>query len=106
MSHSTVNTTLTPNRRPRLVENGTYAAFARRIVAAHGRRIATGDVEGLADLVRLADVVEHATRTAVAGLRACGYSWADIAAPLGITRQAAQQRWATHEDTPQRTVNH
>ncbi len=26
-------------------------------------------------------------------LRGIGYSWADIALRLGITRQAAQQRW-------------
>jgi hypothetical protein len=56
------------------VENDDYGAFARRIVAAHGRRIAAGDV-------------------AVAGLRRVGYSWAEIASRLGITRQAAQQRW-------------
>ncbi len=27
------------------------------------------------------------------GLRGFGYSWAEIATRLGITRQAAQQRW-------------
>jgi biotin operon repressor len=32
---------------------------------------------------------------AVKGLRACGYSWAKIGARLGISRQAAQQRWGT-----------
>jgi hypothetical protein len=26
-------------------------------------------------------------------LRACGYSWAEIGSRLGITRQAAHQRW-------------
>ncbi len=30
---------------------------------------------------------------AVTGLRAFGYSWAEIGSRLGITRQAAQQRW-------------
>jgi len=30
---------------------------------------------------------------AVKGLRARGYSWAEIGSRLGITRQAAQQRW-------------
>ena len=30
---------------------------------------------------------------AVKGLRAHGYSWAEIGARLGISRQAAQQRW-------------
>jgi hypothetical protein len=75
------------------VENDDYAAFTRRIVAAHGRRIAAGDVEGLADLIALGTEIERATATAVAGLRAFGYSWAEIASRLGITRQAAQQRW-------------
>jgi hypothetical protein len=25
----------------------------------------------------------------------CGYSWTEISSRLGITRQAAQQRWGT-----------
>jgi hypothetical protein len=91
---NSVNRALTRNRRTRArVENDDYAAFARRIVAAHGRRIAAGDVERLRDLVALAEEVDHATTVAVAGLRRVGYSWAEIANRLGITRQAAQQRW-------------
>ena len=91
---NSVNRALTRNRRTRArVENDDYAAFARRIVAAHGRRIAAGDVERLRDLVALAEEVDHATDTAVAGLRRVGYSWTEIANRLGITRQAAQQRW-------------
>src|SRR5690606_37403418 len=39
-----VNTGLTGDRRRRLVDNDVYAAFARRVIAAYGRRIATGDV--------------------------------------------------------------
>src|SRR5882757_584765 len=89
-----VNPALTRNRRSRArVENDDYGAFVRRIVAAHGRRIASGDVECLRDLVALADEVDRATDVAVAGLRRVGYSWAEIASRLGITRQAAQQRW-------------
>jgi len=94
---SSVNRALTRNRRARArVENDDYAAFARRIVAAHGRRIAAGDVERLRDLVALADEVDRATTVAVAGLRRAGYSWTEIATRLGITRQAAQQRWASN----------
>ena len=78
------------------MENDDYAAFARRIVAGHGRRIAAGDVERLRDLVALAEEVDHATATVVAGLRRVGYSWAEIATRLGITRQAAQQRWGAY----------
>ena len=33
------------------------------------------------------------SRQAITGLRQYGYSWADIALRLGITRQGAQQRW-------------
>lgn len=83
-------------RRPRrraTVENTDYAAFAARVIRAHARRIADGDVEGLADLLALREELEAATATAVTGLRGFGYSWGDIAARLGTTRQAAQQRW-------------
>jgi hypothetical protein len=35
------------------VQNTDYAAFAARVIRAHGRRIADGDVEGLAELLAL-----------------------------------------------------
>jgi hypothetical protein len=88
-----VNRGLTAERRREPIDNDTYAAFTRRILAAHGRRIATGDIDGLANLAALAEDVERATHTAVTGLREFGYSWAEIAIRLGITRQAAHQRW-------------
>jgi hypothetical protein len=101
MKKNTVNPALTPDRVTRpprqrrrdVIENDAYAAFARRIIRAHGRRIATGDVEALADLVRLSLDVDDAIHAAVTGLRAFGYSWAEIGTRLGITRQAAQQRF-------------
>jgi hypothetical protein len=94
---NTVNRALTANRRSRArVENDDYATFARRIVAAHGRRIAAGDVERLRDLVTLAEEVDQATTVAVTGLRRVGYSWTEIATRLSITRQAAQQRWGAN----------
>ena len=49
-------------------------------------------------MARLAFDLEDATRQAITGLRASGYSWADIAMRLGITRQGAQQRWADRKD--------
>jgi hypothetical protein len=82
-----------PPRRRNVVENDEYAAFARRIIRAYAKRVATGDVEALADMVALAAILDDAIGHAVTGLRGHGYSWADIAARLGITRQAAQQRW-------------
>lgn len=89
-----VNTALTPKRRTRPpVENHDYAAFTRRVLRAHARRIADGDVEGLIELSALERELAQALHTAITGLRAVGYSWADVALRLGITRQAAQQRW-------------
>jgi hypothetical protein len=93
VSKNTVNPSLTANRRRLVVENDEYAAFARRIVRAYSRRVATGDIEALTDMLRLANDVETAIRSAITGLRDFGYSWADIGARLGISRQAAQQRW-------------
>jgi len=41
----------------------------------------------------LATKLDEAIGQAVSGLRKAGYSWVEIAARLGVTRQAAQQRW-------------
>src|SRR5690349_15246831 len=89
---------LTPKRRYRVVENDEYAAFLRRVIAAYSRRVAAGDIEAITAMARLADDLEDATRQAITGLRSSGYSWADIALRLGITRQGAQQRWADTKD--------
>jgi hypothetical protein len=77
-----------------MVENPAYAPFSRRVIAAAGRRVAAGDAEALPELLALATAVEEAIGQAVPGLRDVGYSWTEIAAPLGVTRQAAHQRWA------------
>jgi ribosomal protein S20 len=91
----TVKTTLTLKRRRRLVENDQYAAFVRRVLRACARRIADGDVEALTRMTDLASEIDTAIGQAVIGLRGSGYSWAEIGSRLGITRQAAQQRWGT-----------
>jgi hypothetical protein len=76
-----------------LVENDEYARFVRRVMRAYARRVADGDVDALADMTGLADELDEAIGQAVTGLRKAGYSWAEIAARLGVSRQAAQQRW-------------
>jgi hypothetical protein len=90
-----VKARLTLKRPRRPVENDEYAAFARRVLRAYSRRIAAGDIDALADMADLAAEIDTATGQAVAGLRARGYSWAEIGTRLGITRQAAQQRWGS-----------
>jgi len=89
----TVNHPLTRARRRNVVENDEFGAFVRRVIRAYGRRIAGGDVEALRHLLALNAEIEQATDNAVEGLRDSGYSWGEIAGRLGVTRQAAHQRW-------------
>ncbi len=91
--HNGVKARLTAKQRSRPVDNDEYAAFARRVLRAYSRRIAAGDIDALTGMADLSAEVESAMIQAVTGLRQQGYSWADIGTRLGITRQAAQQRW-------------
>ena len=82
-----------------MVENDEYAAFARRVLRAYARRVADGDVEALTLMLGLSAEIDDAIAQAVQGLRGFGYSWAEIGSRLGITRQAAQQRWGAQAMT-------
>ena len=44
-------------------------------------------------MLSLSGEIDTTIGQAVKGLREFGYSWAEIGSRLGITRQAAQQRW-------------
>jgi ribosomal protein S20 len=94
---SSVKAGLTPKRRRRRAENDEYASFIRRVIRAHAKRVAAGDIDALADMTGLATELDEAIAQAVIGLRKAGYSWADIAARLGVSRQAAQQRWGQRQ---------
>jgi hypothetical protein len=89
-----VNRQMTRRRRRPIVENDEYAAFARRVLRAYARRISKGDIDSFAQMAAIAAEMDDILRQAVAGLRAAGSSWADIAARTGTTRQAAWKRWA------------
>ena len=84
---------LSPKRRRRTVENDEYGEFIRRILRAYSRRVADGDIDALSLMTRLADELDDAIAQAVKGMRAQSYSWTEIGDRLGITRQAARQRW-------------
>ncbi len=89
----TVNRPLTVVRRRRVVENDEYTAFLRRALRALARRVCGGDIDAITDMTQLSAELDNAIRTAVTGLRERGYSWTEIGLRLGVTRQAAQQRW-------------
>jgi hypothetical protein len=46
-------------------------------------------------MAAVADEIDTSIQDAITGLRTTGYSWADIALRLNVTRQAAQQRWGS-----------
>lgn len=94
-------------RRRREREIPDYAAFARRAVRAYGRRVADADPEDLVELVALAGVLDAAVDEAVRGLRRRDgrqASWSEIGRALGITRQAAQQRYSEPSPARPRTM--
>lgn len=83
------------NARGKEYGNDEFAAFGRRIVRAFTRRVAGGDVEGLAALAQLAADAETALGEAARALvEQEGYSWADVARVLGTSRQNAHKRFA------------
>jgi len=88
---------LTGKVRKPMTESGEFGAFARRILRALGRRVADRDIEALADLAALQTELDTVMQAAVDRLRSDeggGYSYTDVARVLGITRQAAQQRFS------------
>lgn len=67
---------------------------AQRELRALVREVGSNDPEALAELVGLAEWLRHEGLPAAAGEQvARGYSWADVARPLGISRQAAWARF-------------
>lgn len=76
-------------------DHSDYIAFTRRILRAMSRRIASADPDDLGEMLALRDELDEAIVRAVAGLRETGYSWGEIAAATGTTRQAAFARWAS-----------
>lgn len=82
-------------RRSVPVENSDYSAFVGRILRAYGRRLVDeADLDTLADMVATRDHLDQIIHKSVTELRAtAGFSWADIAAMVGTSRQAAQQRY-------------
>jgi len=74
------------------IEDGQQADATDRQALALARR-AGSNLDTLARLKEHYDDGPSVLALAVAGLRAAGYSWADIGAALDITRQSAWERF-------------
>ncbi len=82
-------------RTPRVVENAEYVAMVRRVLRRLGQR-AGEDPTALRDLAELAADVNAALTNAVDAARNQStppYSWSEIGRELGVSKQAAQQRY-------------
>jgi hypothetical protein len=66
--------------------------MATRVIRKLGQRVGT-DFDQLGELAEIAAAADQAMRVAVSVMRERGLSWALIGDQLGITRQAAQQRF-------------
>lgn len=76
--------------RPEVDELG---AASKRFARAIARRAAEGDDLALEQLVEVSRAVDVALGDAARAMHGFGYSWTEIGDRLGITRQAARQRF-------------
>lgn len=69
------------------------AAFLKRTFRAMTRRAAEGDLEALSALEGSRVELTYQLGESARALHAFGYSWTEIGRELGISRQAARQRF-------------
>jgi DNA invertase Pin-like site-specific DNA recombinase len=81
------------------VENESYAQFCMRVAKSLGDRVGAGDPHHLSYIRTLRDVVAEAEGRAILGLLAQGYSYAEIGAGLGISRQAVHKASVVYKHT-------
>lgn len=67
--------------------------FQRRMARAMVKRAEGGELEALSALADARRAFDAAISEAARALRIHGYTWADIGAELGVTKQAAQKRF-------------
>lgn len=86
----------TPKRKrsKRYTTDRQYRAMLGRMMRAYERRVGTATMEELTDLVELRTELDAITKRAIGELRRSGsYTWEEIGTALGVSRQAAQQRY-------------
>lgn len=81
--------------RKREYETPEFANMVERLIRAYGKRVGAADEVDLARMVEIRQAFDDAIRDAVWRQREDGRSWAEIAAGLGTTRQAAQMRYGS-----------
>lgn len=80
------------------VELPAFAGFVRRSIRAVGRRAAEGDPEALRVFVELRRELDEAEAVALRGLLDGGFSYREMARPLGVTHVAVMRKLQRRED--------
>jgi hypothetical protein len=62
-----------------------------RMIRTYAQRVGVADIDNLAPMWEVRQAADEAVTEAITELRAAGFSWADLAARLGTSRQAVQQ---------------
>jgi hypothetical protein len=68
-------------------------AMIGKLIEALSAKAAGGDLDPLIALRRLSGQLDTAMTAAAVEARRAGHSWTTIAGELGVSRQAARQRW-------------
>lgn len=93
----TPTTSARRKRRKRLYDEAEYGAFVVRAARNFVKRaVDGGSIDSLRELKNVSDQIDDAISELVRYLRSeegGSHSWAQVAEVLGITRQAAQQRF-------------
>ena len=75
-----------------------YVASDEFAAKPAGKRQDASPVRAIASAQATVDAAELTLTDAVAAARAAGFSWTDVAMMLGVTRQAARQRFVEKID--------
>jgi hypothetical protein len=78
-------------RAERITETGDFGQAAIRLIRAMARRVGASDLAEFALMWEIMREAEHAITTAIDELRAKGFTWVEIAAEIGVTRQTMHQ---------------
>ena len=88
-------------RAERVTETGEFGRAAVRMIRTMARRVGASDIAELGAIWEVMTEAEHAVTKAVDDLRASGYSWAEIGAEIGWTKQRLSQ-WRQRREGFQR----
>lgn len=88
---------VTAETAERVIEVPAFAAFIRRSLRSLGRRAGDADPEALRVFVELRRELDEAETVAMRALLASGFSYRELARPLGLTHVAVLRRLQRRE---------